>query len=282
MNVGFIQKRKYHKGNPSMGLSKLCSTQVALGIGATILTPQIKPVKRKFNILINWGLSNSKCPWVHEQFTEAKEPLILVNAPWYVNNSINKFTALNIFKNANIPTIDFSSLKEDAEQWINDGNIVFCRTLVNSYQGKGIVIANKLDELVDAPLYTRRFKKKWEYRVHVCLDEAIKVQQKRRLSPEKLAERGITYSEGLIRSYNNGYIFSNSLDHSIDDEVYQSICNISIDAVKALGLDFGAVDIGVSKSGKIAVFEVNTSPGIEGGTVQCYIDSFRRFIDELQ
>lgn len=41
-------------------------------------------------------------------------------------------------------------------------------------------------------------------------------------------------------------------------------------AVKALGLDFGAVDIGETSTGQLVVLEVNRAPGIEGGTIDVY------------
>lgn len=41
-------------------------------------------------------------------------------------------------------------------------------------------------------------------------------------------------------------------------------------ACEALGYDFGAVDIGVDKDGKIVVWEVNAAPGLEGNTIATY------------
>ena len=50
--------------------------------------------------------------------------------------------------------------------------------------------------------------------------------------------------------------------------------DISRDAVTALGLEFGAVDIIYNdKSKKLFVLEVNTAPGIEGATVTKYKDA---------
>lgn len=49
-------------------------------------------------------------------------------------------------------------------------------------------------------------------------------------------------------------------------------------AVRALGLDFGAVDIGILRDGRAIVLEVNRAPGIEGGTVERYRDAVNRAI----
>lgn len=47
-------------------------------------------------------------------------------------------------------------------------------------------------------------------------------------------------------------------------------------AVEALGLDFGAVDIGVRADGSRVVLEVNRAPGLEGGTIGVYARAIRR------
>ena len=46
-------------------------------------------------------------------------------------------------------------------------------------------------------------------------------------------------------------------------------------AVAALGLDFGAVDIGEAANGTLTVLEVNRAPGIEGGTVDAYAKALK-------
>lgn len=43
-------------------------------------------------------------------------------------------------------------------------------------------------------------------------------------------------------------------------------------AVRALDLDFGAVDLGLTPKGQPVVFEVNTCPGLEAGTLSLYVD----------
>lgn len=45
------------------------------------------------------------------------------------------------------------------------------------------------------------------------------------------------------------------------------------DAVRSLLLDFGAVDVGILASGTPIVLEVNTCPGLEGGTLEMYATS---------
>jgi glutathione synthase/RimK-type ligase-like ATP-grasp enzyme len=48
----------------------------------------------------------------------------------------------------------------------------------------------------------------------------------------------------------------------------------AINACKALGLDFGAVDLIQDIKGNYYVLEINTAPGLEGATVANYAAAF--------
>ena len=50
-------------------------------------------------------------------------------------------------------------------------------------------------------------------------------------------------------------------------------------AVRALGLDFGAVDIAEKADGSLMVLEVNRAPGLEGGTVDAYASAVERWLN---
>ena len=54
---------------------------------------------------------------------------------------------------------------------------------------------------------------------------------------------------------------------------------MGIDAVSALGLDFGAVDIIEDADGKLYVLEVNTAPGLEGQTLTLMAEALKELID---
>lgn len=49
-------------------------------------------------------------------------------------------------------------------------------------------------------------------------------------------------------------------------------------AVKALGLQFGAVDLGKRADGKWMVLEVNRAAGLEGGTVEAYANAIKTWV----
>lgn len=47
-------------------------------------------------------------------------------------------------------------------------------------------------------------------------------------------------------------------------------------AITALALDFGAVDVGVTDFGEPVVFEVNTCPGLDSGTLELYAQEIEK------
>lgn len=59
----------------------------------------------------------------------------------------------------------------------------------------------------------------------------------------------------------------------------QAMRHLASLAVKALGLTFGAVDMAVTPDGTLKLLEVNTAPGIEGGTLETYVEAVKRWIE---
>lgn len=53
--------------------------------------------------------------------------------------------------------------------------------------------------------------------------------------------------------------------------------DIAHEAVKALGLDFGAVDLAEKSDGSLIVLEVNRAPGLDGGTITQYVKHIKRW-----
>ena len=57
----------------------------------------------------------------------------------------------------------------------------------------------------------------------------------------------------------------------------QAVRDLAHQAVAALGLQFGAVDIGQTADGSLIVLEVNRAPGLEGGTITRYVDAIQKW-----
>jgi hypothetical protein len=93
---------------------------------------------------------------------------------------------------------------------------------------------------------------------------------------QKKLKSGFT-PKPYIRSHDNGWVFCRE-----GVELPESVSNTALRAVEALGLDFGAVDLAISKKGKVCVFEVNTAPGIEGTTVTNYTKAIKAYLEQQQ
>ena len=208
------------------------------------------PFLKNSRVLINWGSSDPLTRQLNCR---------IINRPSAVAFASDKILSLAAFKDKNVNCPDWTTDINVAEEWINNGKTVFCRTLTRAHSGRGIHIASTSDELVDAPLYTQYIKKQKEFRVHVFRNKVIDLQEKRRStnSPD---------SDFLIRNHANGFVFCR--DNIIEPTNLRST---ALSAVAALGLDFGAVDIIYNAHyNKCYALEVNTAPGLEGTTLESY------------
>lgn len=205
--------------------------------------------KRPTDLVLNWG-SSQPPSW--------GEPDI--NTRGSVYTAANKIHTLSHLSFAGVPTLEYTSDKTEASVW----DKVYCRMLVNSCGGKGIVIWYKDSgaPIPEAPLYTKGEPISAEYRVHVWRDSVIDLTQKK--------QRNNTVCNQDIRNHNNGWVFCREgISYPTDLTV------VAISAIKALGLNFGAVDIGVTSDNKVVVFEVNTAPDITGTTLKSYVEAIR-------
>ncbi len=253
----------------SEGASKLASALNCLRVREKGL---YKP-KRK-QIIINWG--NPRKPnWGsmvsgHMALSFLRLGGKVLNHWEDVENSIDKWKSMEILGKANVRVPDFTCNRRVAEKWLEDDHKVkvVCRTLLRASEGRGIVIATKPKEVVDAKLYTRFFVKETEYRIHVFNGEVIDVQQKKLRQGALENDNRSPY----IRNSANGWVFCRD-----NVEAPDNVKEEAIKAVDALKLHFGAVDIAVNKKGEVCVFEVNTAPGLEGTTIDKYVEAINKF-----
>jgi glutathione synthase/RimK-type ligase-like ATP-grasp enzyme len=234
----------------------------ALGKKCGILRATEKQVTKHgdFDIIINWGRNDKRFNGSY------------INKPAAVNLATDKLRAFECFRAANVPIPDFTVDKAVAQTWLDDGMHVVARTLLRANSGRGITLVGPADSeltptrnLPNAPLYTQYVKKAEEYRVHVVFGAVIDVQQKKRKL--EVPDDQVNWQ---IRNSSNGWIFARS-DVSAPD----CVVSAALAAVSALGLEFGAVDIGYNKhSISCVVFEVNTAPGLEGQTLDSYYGAF--------
>ena len=267
-----IQKQKYSKGDKNLGLLQTSGAALAEAIGYTIYTPKFKPRRYQGKPIINWGCSHIL--WLEDDS-------FCFNKPEAVLNSSNKIKAFKLMYDCGVKVVPFTTIRAMAEALFDSGSNrtkVVCRKIVSGSCGDGIIIAHNKEELVDAPLYTLYVEKKWEYRVHVAFGEVIHVQQKRRLSSEQLEIRGIFNRDKYVRNVANGYIFSTEIHHHSDEFILEDLYDQSLLAIQSLSLDFGAVDLLVTRDNEVKVLEVNSAPGLEGITLSNYVSHFKKHL----
>lgn len=248
-------------------LGSTSARKLAHALQTKCVRPNGNYYHKRGHLIINWG--NSTLPrWATPQAINN-----MLNLTHYVQLASDKIRTFHALQ-TNIPewTININTARE----WLNTPrfgrklNAVVCRTLTRANSGRGIVLATTPDEVVQAPLYTRYTPKTAEYRVHVFAREGtIDFAEKKRRNGFAENEHANQY----IRSWNNGWVFCRE-DVTLPADVYR----IAEEAIHRLGLDFGAVDVGYHPEFGSVIYEVNTAPGLEGHTLECYINTFRRFL----
>lgn len=243
---------------PGSASAKLLSEHLAAPRVKTDGTSKFR--SRPTDAVVNWG--SSQLP------TNLSEAMVL-NSPSAVALSSNKLSALTTLRDAGISCLTFTTDTAQVRSWLQEGHVVFARTLLNSHSGRGIVQIEGADATIpSAPLYTLYKKKKHEYRAHVLPDGSVVVRQKRR----KVDAENVDWR---VRNLAGGFVFTHEISFMPPD--LQELARV---AVRTLGLDFGALDILYNEQDKRCyVIECNSAPGLGGSTIQMYVDAIRRRLD---
>jgi glutathione synthase/RimK-type ligase-like ATP-grasp enzyme len=211
-------------------------------------------------LVINWGCS--KLP------AELLKCHVL-NAPENVSNASNKLYFFQAMAEAGVSIPRFTDDPQDVQGMLDNGTIVVARTILNGHSGAGIVLLEGDAEIVKAPLYVEYVPKKQEYRVHVFRGEVVDVQRKARR--KDVPDDGVNWK---VRNLANGFIFARGED--VLGEVPEDVLAQAKLTVEACNLDFGAVDVVFNdKQKKAYVLEVNTAPGLNGSTLDGYVQRFK-------
>lgn len=242
-------------GRPSSGAQRLARALIIKKLNTdTTWQPQ------RGDTIINWGCAR-------ERFEDG----VYINKPEDVARAGSKRRSFGRMRRAHIQIPEFTTTSQVAQQWLAEGHKVIARTVDQGHGGRGMVMLNEHDILIDGPLFVKYISKKYEYRVHVANNRAIDTQMKRRRNG--LEREDVNYQ---IRVASNGWVYCRG-----GVAAPQQVLDQALLAVQALRLDFGAVDIGYTvRTERATVYEVNTAPGIEGLTVNLYADNLRRIINE--
>lgn len=105
-----------------------------------------------------------------------------------------------------------------------------------------------------------------EFRVHSFRGQSIR-------GGIKIHREGFQNPHAWVRSWDGGWRISYA-----DGALRQAQRDLAHRGVQALGLDFGAVDIGEKADGTYFILEVNRAPGAEGGTPMKYAEAIQRYL----
>lgn len=215
------------------------------------------------DVLINWGHAGT----LPENVANAGR---IINRPQAVRAAANKLLCFELLSQAGVRVVPHTVDPTVAAGW---GSKVVVRHTLNGHSGEGIEIVENGLDIPAAPCYTEYIVKETEWRVHVLGGEVIDCARKIR-DPNYTGE--INWA---IRNRAGGFIFARNSGEPSDDVLEQAI-----NAVRASGLDFGAVDVMVNKetrrrpNAEAFVLEINTAPGIMGTTAERYAEAMRAYV----
>ena len=187
----------------------------------------------------------------------------VLNDAFIVKAFSNKYLALVAMQEAGIRVPNFS---------VDPNNLRFPlirRTNVH-HGGSGFELFPDPVTLYPTPgkHYIEFIASESEYRVHVFEGEVIKVSRK------KPSREG---ADQTCRSHANGWYFSKCDVNRVHDSLKAE----AIKAVKALGYDFGAVDLIYNRGGNAYVLEVNSGMGLDNSGIALYKECIEHWINNL-
>ncbi|MGL5014470.1 MAG: ATP-grasp domain-containing protein [Bacteroidales bacterium] len=230
---------------------------------------------RQHDMVINWG--NSTIPQLQVSTIAGAAPVL--NAPENIRRSSDKRLSFNAMSEAGVSTVEFTTIREEAQAWVDEGSLVYARTRISGHSGEGIVmvhsdpssiqgVGNAFEVVATLPrasLYTKGLtEQRREFRIHVMGGVVTGVQQKKRADGWRDNE---AYSN-VVRNYHTGWIYANA-----DVSPNAAAIAAALAAVRSVGLDFGAVDV-ITRRDDAWVLEVNTAPGLQGSNLQDYVNNF--------
>lgn len=176
-----------------------------------------------------------------------------------ISNATNKRVMRDLFSGAGVPMPKLLD-NSDIGHAIFQGKTVLGRP-DSHMKGRGFWKCTTLEQVRKAYRGTRKkrpathfmeyIEAPREYRVHIFLDKSIRISEKAHTAFHEYTTVKPTHNVKHVRK-------------------------AAKQAVKALGLDFGAVDI-LADNTNCWVLEVNSAPGVGGSVPKLYAETFKRW-----
>ena len=228
----------------------------AIGATRIKLGGHIKfPERQVGDRVINWGNGNLE----YNKYFRAYD----LNHPSAVWRAIEKRLSFKAFKANNVPHPELTQDYNTVIDWLNGGVTVYARNTACGMDGEGLVVFHPNDprpNRYDWNFYTRQVSNEIEYRINAGKETVIDCVEKRNHDSNANRE---------VRTTSNNWLFCRP-----GCRPSNAVKEVAMAAIRALGLDFGGVDVGVGRDGEVTVFEVNTAPYVGAITVQRYKEFF--------
>lgn len=208
--------------------------------------------------IVGWGSGH----WPTWRGAAIRSSVSWKNKSDAIATAVNKLSSFTKFAGQNVPVVPFTTNKRDVVEWYRNGAKAVLRHEVEGRDGEGLEIVDNIYDFFskEAPLYTKFIPNTTEYRVHVFGGTIIDIQEKR-------PRDGVRAVNPLIRTTSGGWgLYRGNV------RCPQTAQAAAISAVRALGLDFGAVDV-ISTATASYVLEVNTAPELTEICTEKYGDT---------
>ena len=193
--------------------------------------------------LFRWG-STSGVRFIPDEQTFNRMSKIEANT--------DKYNSLRVMDSEGIQVPDYSRTVEDLSY-----PILVRSTNHREGQDINLILQERDDYLTSNDFYTQYIPVQMEYRVHVAFGNILKLYEKRLRSESD--------NHPVIRNSGTGNVFLNPRD-----PVPEEVRDESLRALRALGLEYGAVDVILGENDEVYVLEVNTAPSLDEANIQRY------------
>ncbi len=214
-------------------------------------------------VVIRWGSTR------YPELDEGAKAVL--NSTEAINGNLHKDKAHAKFLEVGVSAPLFWTTWEEAKTKAKELGCDILRRRKHHIQGKDILRLSPTDNLPRAKrsgYYVQFVEKDREFRLHIFQDKCIGLAEK------KPAEN----PNPVIWNFENGWELVYYAKEEREEAVsnYREMVAESVKAVKALGLDFGAVDL-IMCNEKPYILEANTAPKL--AEVKRYSKNFRQWVE---
>lgn len=254
-------------GDKSRSAKKLAFGLSEAGYNSAIATGETNYRPRSTDVIVGWGSGE----WPNWKRSAIASGAIWLNQSDVVQRSVYKDRTFSHLRAHRVPIPEISYSYEQGLAWIREGHIVIARNNLEGRDGQGITIAQRAADLPTNCLYSKYFPVQEEYRVHVFQGVPFWCQIRHPIEDTD-NKYYTTRPNKFVRTSSHGWTLY------VSNRDCPNVCKqVAVRAIQAVGLDFGAVDIGYGVDGDVCVYETNTSPELSDRTCGAYVEVLLRF-----